>query len=370
MSTRRQLLKGASSLSLIAVAGGRAIASFEKRSVPVDDTVGVWPKPIGSPVLDSLRPVIEGSRDVRTRLDKVREVAGWMAYEELPMPKIAVPYGLDKTPEIAIDFVMVANTIDSAFTDFKSHVKFQTDYQGERLSDADAMIACLKRAMDDGIPILDGKFLSGISKAELNKIFTGNIEVPMLDEKVEVLHEAGSVLVAKYGGRFRNFIHSCSARLYDNGNGLVDRLVKEFPRYNDVSDYDGHEVKFYKLAQLGYWGLYSGLAGTGAFRLEDPQKLTAFADYIVPAGLRILGIMSYSPDLEKAINSFQMIPRNSPQEIEIRAHTLYATAVLAEEINKLRPPDLQIIIPQVDARIWTHYHTTHWPHHLTKTIMY
>ena len=26
--------------------------------------------------------------------------------------------------------------------------------------------------------------------------------------------------------------------------------------------------------------------------------------------------------------------------------------------------------PQVDARLWTHYHTTFWPHHLTRTIMY
>jgi len=39
----------------------------------------------------------------------------------------------------------------------------------------------------------------------------------------------------------------------------------------------------------------------------------------------------------------------------------------------LRWPKLtgsQIVIPQVDARLRTHYHTTWWPHHLTKTIMY
>lgn len=65
-----------------------------------------------------------------------------------------------------------------------------------------------------------------------------------------------------------------------------------------------------------------------------------------------------------------MIPRDSRREVEIRAHCLYATALLTEEVNKLRPPDRQVIIPQIDARIWTHYHTTHWPHHLTQTIMY
>ncbi|MGC1258806.1 MAG: queuosine salvage family protein, partial [Candidatus Acidiferrales bacterium] len=86
--------------------------------------------------------------------------------------------------------------------------------------------------------------------------------------------------------------------------------------------------------------------------------------------LRLLGITSYSPALEHAINSYQLIPRDSTQEIEIRAHCLYATALLREEINKIRPKDMQIIIPQVDARLWTHYHTTFWPHHLTRTIMY
>lgn len=329
----------------------------------------IWPKSNGSPVLDSLHPVIEHSRDVSTHPEKIREIAGWMAYEELPMPKIAVPYGLDETPDVAIDFVMVANTIDSAFTDFNTHVMFQTEYRGEHLSDADAMVACLKRATEDGVPILDGNFLAGVSKEEMRIIFKGNIEIPMLDEKVEVLHQAGAVLAAKYDGRFRNFIRSCSPRLYDHGNGLVERLVKEFPRYNDVSPYQGHEVKFYKLAQLGYWGLYSGLGGK-AFNLEDPQKFTAFADYIVPVALRLMGITSYSRALEQRINSYLMIRRDSSQEVEIRAHTLYATALLAEEINRLRPKDMQTVIPQIDARLWTHYHTTRWPHHLTKTIMY
>jgi hypothetical protein len=146
--------------------------------------------------------------------------------------------------------------------------------------------------------------------------------------------------------------------------------VKEFPRFNDVSMLDGHEIKFYKLPQLGVWMLYSTLHKAGKFQLDDPQKMTAFADYIVPVALRLMGITSYSKELEHAINTYQLIPRDSRWEIEIRAHCLYATALMTDEINKLRPANLQIIIPQVDARLWTHYHTTTWPHHLTQTIMY
>src|SRR5262249_3074846 len=157
----------------------------------------------------------------------------------------------EKTPDIAMDFVMVGNTVDTAFTDFKTHVKFQVDYAGEHHSDSDAMFACLKRAMDNGIPILDGKFLATITRQDMNKIFAGNIEMPMMEEKIAVLREAGKVLTTKYGGRYYNFIRSCPPRLYDNGKGLVEKLAAEFPRYNDVGTYDDHEIKFYKLTQLG-----------------------------------------------------------------------------------------------------------------------
>ena len=228
MTTRREVLKATSSIAVVAATASTLRANnFMGVSASSKDLP--WPKPIGSPVLESLRPVIEHSRDIRTNYDKIVEVAGWMAYEELPMPKISVPFGLEKTPEIAIDFVMVTNTIDTAFTDFKTHVKFQVDYGGEHFYDADAMLACVKRAMDQGVPVLEGKFLAGVTKEQLAKIFAGNIEMPMLEEKMNVFHQVGEVLNAKYGGRFLNFVRSCPPRLYDNGNGLIDRLVKEFP---------------------------------------------------------------------------------------------------------------------------------------------
>ena len=49
---------------------------------------------------------------------------------------------------------------------------------------------------------------------------------------------------------------------------------------------------------------------------------------------------------------------------------IFGNILLADEINKIRRADEQVIIPQIDARLWTHYHTTTWPHHLTRTIMY
>ena len=329
-----------------------------------------WPRPIGSPVLDSLRPVIEASEHVRTDVAKIAEVAKWMAYEKLPFPQFGLDFDPETDRERAIDFTMVSNTINTAFTDFETGVKFQAEYEGENHSDSRAMTACLRRAMSQGIPVLDGKYLAEMTRPQLNGIFSGNIEMPMLDEKLKALNDVGKVLAERYDGHFYNFIATCSPRLFDDGKGLVDRLITEFPRFNDVSPYRGHEISFQKLSQLTYWGLYSGFRGHGEFPIEDIGSMTAFADYIVPVALRVMGIMIYTPQLEEKINSGTLIPRDSDEEIEIRAHMIYASALLTEDINALRPPDLQIIIPQLDARLWSSYHTTHWPHHLTRTIMY
>ncbi len=295
-----------------------------------------------------------------------------MAYEELPMPKLAVPYGLATDPKDVVDFIMVSTTIDSAFTDFKTHVKFQVDYEGQHPSDSDAMVACLKRAAQNGIPILDGRFLATLTRPQMEKIFAGNIEMPMLDEKLQNFREVGEVLAEHYDGHFHNFIKSCPPQLYDNGKGLVDAYGHGVPAIQRCKRIRRPRDQVLQACTAGTLGDFSqGCARPRtALPLTDIGKMTTFPDYIIPVGLRLLGITSYSASLEHAINSYQLIPRDSTQEVEIRAHSIYATALLREEINKMRPADLQVIIPQVNERLWTHYHTTFWPHHLTKTIMY
>jgi hypothetical protein len=192
---RRQFLQGFGSSMMLAAAGGESLRRFAGAS---ENPPLRWPKPIGSPVLESLRSVIEKSRDVHTNVDKLMEVAGWMAYEELPMPDYHLPLGVgENKPEEALDFIMVSDAVDTAFTDFSTHVKFQVDYAGQHWSDSEALFACMKRAMDQGTPILDGHFLAKVTRADMARIFAGNIEIPMLDEKTEVWRQVGAVLVEK-----------------------------------------------------------------------------------------------------------------------------------------------------------------------------
>jgi hypothetical protein len=176
------------------------------------------------------------------------------------------------------------------------------------------------------------------------------------------------VLVDRYDGQFSNLVAAASPALYDGGNGLLELLVRDFTRFDDVAEYHGHTVRFYKLAQLALWFLEVSLPG--GLGISDLHRLTAFADYIVPVALRVLGIFRYSDALEQAIAGGALIEAGSPWEVELRAHTIYATALLTDEVNALRPRELQVIVPQIDARFWVPFHKTHHPHHLTRTIYY
>lgn len=323
-----------------------------------------------TPVLASVQPVVKAAELVRVNHEKISEVANWMAYEEFAKPDGSMLFDFGNDPDVLMDFTLVVNTMNFAFTDFSTGVKFETDYMGKRWCDSEAMLACLHRAINAGIPFFSGEYLAKVTRKDLESVFSGTIEMPMLDERVVLFNEVGRVLVEKYQGRYSNFVRSCAPRLYANGDGLLERLTTEFPRFRDVSSYQGSDVHIYKLAQLGIWGMHLALSPRGAWKLEDADKLTAFADYIVPVGLRVMGIFEYAPALEKQINDLVEVKRDSDAEIELRASSIYVIAKLTEEINKRRPGMDPLLQPQVDFRFWKTYHATHWPHHLTKTVMY
>ena len=323
-----------------------------------------------TPVLASVQPVVKAAELVRVNHEKISEVANWMAYEEFAKPDGSMLFDFGNDPDVLMDFTLVVNTMNFAFTDFSTGVKFETDYMGKRWCDSEAMLACLHRAINAGIPFFSGEYLAKVTRKDLESVFAGTIEMPMLDERVVLFNEVGRVLVEKYQGRYSKFVRSCAPRLYANGDGLLERLTTEFPRFRDVSSYQGSDVHIYKLAQLGIWGMHLALSPRGAWKLEDADKLTAFADYIVPVGLRVMGIFEYAPALEKQINDLVEVKRDSDAEIELRASSIYVIAKITEEINKRRPGMDPLLQPQVDFRFWKTYHATHWPHHLTKTVMY
>ena len=321
-----------------------------------------------SKVLSSLNPVIENLQNIKLNQDEITRVADWMAYEEFQPPEDNLS---KKNPEEFIRTTMLINTLNFAFTDFENSTKYEIVRDGRTLSDSEAMITQIQEAITSGIKLYDGNVLSELDINSLNEIFQGNIDMPMMLERLQILQATGKQLSESYQGDWMNFINAGPKKLYHDGEGLIERLTSEFPRFDDTSTYnEKDDVHFYKLAQLAFLGMHAELAGTGEFYIEDMESMSAFADYIVPVALEVMRVVEYSDDLQSKIRNGEIIQRDSLEEIEIRAASLYATAKLTEEINKRRPSEKSIIIPQLDFRLWKLYHATHRPHHLTITTMY
>ncbi len=320
-----------------------------------------------SKVLHSIRPVIENLENVsidHVQLTSEAKKLSTVNYE------IKVAKNQDKRPEDIIRKTMLVNTLNFAFTDFESQMKYALNVGNNTFSDTDAMVYQIDQAVEEGIDFYDGHYLRDITETTFKSIFRANIEMPMSKEKTDVLNQVGQILVEEYKGDWLNFVNSGPKKLYQNGEGLIERLVSQFERFRDTSIYLGEEVHFLKLAQLAFWGIHRELGKYGDFYIEDMENMTAFADYIVPVSLEKMKIITYSEKLKNKIEQGVLIESGSIEEIEIRAATLFVTAQLTEEINKLRLDEKKIIIPQLDFKLWTDFHANKSPHHLTKTIMY
>lgn len=322
----------------------------------------VWSRP----VMQSVTPVVESARHVSVNVDAIDTVARWLSHEEFGEAPSGPQFDVGLAGDDLIDWTMLNAGLNFAFTDFATTQRFDTTYDGHTWADAEAMYACFRRALDNGVPILDGAWMAQVDRSELASIFEGTIEIPLLDERVTILNEIGRTLTDRYDGVFHRFVSSCAPAMYAEGDGLLERLLVEFPRFNDTSEYHGHPVQLHKLAQLGLWSMHR----TGVAVLDDIAAMTAFADYIVPVALRVMGILEYSTELAGKIDTRTLIRRDSDEEIEIRAMTIWATADLTEAVNAIRPHDMQLIIPEIDYRLWKAYHATFAPHHLTETLMY
>ena len=324
------------------------------------------------PVLQSVVAMVGETRHVTTDPDAVQAVARWMAFEPFASPDGGpdAPFDWGVDPDVLIDAVMLKESIDFAFTDFTTGVKFETEYQGRVWSDSEAMNACLHRVWTEGVPVLDGEYLAAIDPTALDRTFRGSITIPMLEERAAILNAIGVALVERHQGRFHNFIRSCAPAMYAGGEGLLERLIAEFPRFDDRSPYRGGTVVLHKLAQLALWSLHLTVGPSGGVVIRDLEGMTAFADYIVPLALELMGVIRYSPELTERIAAGDPVPRDSEEEVEIRAHSLYATALLTEAINRIRGAERALVIPEIDYRLWSTYHAAPHPHHLTRTVMY
>ena len=264
-----------------------------------------------------------------------------------------------------IGFFMLANSINFAFRNFEGGGKF-TSYYGGKREGSDGMWACLKKAWDEGTPILNAEYLSGISEKDMRRIFEGNMEIPMLQERLGIFREVGRVLLEKYDGSFCNLIVG-NNRLFNDGEGIVERLVRDFPSFDDSWDYWGRKVFFHKRAQLSQMMLCGRFGNQGFYHVEDLGELTVPADYVLHNGLRNEGCLVYSRELAERVDKGEEIGAGSREEIEMRAATIQIYDAKVKMVNSQR--EKKVTAAHFDAKDWPGARKLPNPH-LCKTIAY
>jgi hypothetical protein len=111
-----------------------------------------------------------------------------------------------------------------------------------------------------------------------------------------------------------------------------------------------------RAGRSGYLTMAGGLAdrfraadlqAAGVASFSDVDRLTAFADNLVPHVLARDGVLNLTDDLAGRIACGQLLTHDSPEEVELRACALHAVELLASACDRRLSP------AEIDMVIWT-----------------
>jgi hypothetical protein len=130
------------------------------------------------------------------------------------------------------------------------------------------------------------------------------------------------------------------------------------------------DVPLFKRAQILATDLAIAFAEQGPGEFHDLDRLTIFADNLVPHVLRADGVLEYDPELLQRIERGELIPAGSAEEVEMRAVTIHAVERLVAELQASGIPASARLL---DYALWNRgagevYKAL--PRHRTRTVYY
>lgn len=315
-------------------------------------------------ILNTTKFVVDNSQFVHINHDRVVEFSRTFDHHTTEHWLNDAPFDLSQlTNEEKLHFVFLFNALSFSYW---GEPKWTVEYNGKTHDGAYGMILALGRAIEENVPILDFHYCSQMSKEDAARILRGTIEIPLLEERWNILREVGSVIVKRYQGSVKDLIYEANG----DAQKLVALIVEHLPSFSDTSLYKGEKIYFYKRAQLLVADIYQLFGGKGFGNLTHVDQLTACADYKLPQILRKLGILEYEVSLAEKIDGKIEILHNSPEEIEIKANTIWAVEYIKEELKKRNP---NIMSFEVNDRLWLatqEKFAGDKPYHRTRTTAY
>jgi hypothetical protein len=300
------------------------------------------------------------------------------------------PHGAD-----ALNWIFVIDLLNFSFWNEKSLLdRYQVTFDHKTYTGYWSLCAAIQRCKSKMIDITNPYFYANATLSELHDAFVPDDPnsqqlMPMLEQKCQMLQQAGKILIEQYNGQFEMIVKKAN----HSAQALLKLIVDIFPDlFDDHVYYKSTKVEFQKRAQILIADVWACFEGQGVGYFFDIDTITMFADYRVPQTLLYLDILNYSPELlnvlytndlyhsQKATSKEQeeenykfMIPRGHDYEVEIRACSIWAVELLLRSLKSKGKPNLNAII--LDFYLWD-YAKNHqaelckFPIHLTRSIYY
>lgn len=326
--------------------------------------------PLG--VLTTTQAVVDAANHVQINHDCLREAAQQVAGADAEAPEWPLEmHPTGATAAETANLILVLDALNFCFWPLpgSDQPRWQVTFQGETYDGYWALTAALRRILAAGTPLADPEYLANISEEETRLLLArdpGSAEIPLLADRTANLNEAGVALRDRWDGTFLTAIE----RADGSAAHLAGEIIRALPSFDDVAEYHGKPVRFYKRAQILVSDVHGAFRGIGPGQFHDLDALTAFADYKVPQVLREFGILEYSDALRESIRRYELIPAGDEREVEIRAATIWAVELLRRE---LATTGKELAAYELDWRIWQLGQTLPGdpePYHRTLTVFY
>ncbi|HUG15330.1 MAG TPA: queuosine salvage family protein [Thermomicrobiales bacterium] len=323
-------------------------------------------------VLESTQLVLEQARFVTFDLERAEQVAEQLAAGPEPPPDwSATLHPPARNAEELANLVLVVDALNFCFWSVPgaARPRWQVTYDGVTHDGYWALAATLRRAVEAGRPLADPEYLTTLNEDDVADILAGDPgtePIPLLHARHQHLHEVGVQLLARWDGSFLRAVEGARG----SAPRLIHTVLNVFPSFRDVALWNGHKIRFYKRAQILIADLFGAFEGQGPGAFHDMHTLTAFADYKAPQTLRRFGVLSYAPDLARAIDEYRLIPPDSDEELEIRAATVWGVELLRQSLARRGRDMPSYAIDWILWRAGQDLPADAQPYHRTLTVFY
>lgn len=196
-----------------------------------------------------------------------------------------------------------------------------------------------------GIPSPDE--LAGMDAKACARLFEQSLDNPHMAELMHyfasALSDLGRWISSENNGDYLGFLKSASSAA-----DAVTRLT-EMPFFRDASDYFGQRVWFLKRAQIMLQDIKIAAPSHKLIQFDDIDRMTIFADNLLPFVFRVDGLMTCHPWLEERINNGELIGSGSIEEIELRACSVHIAELICKVIREEYQP---ISSRELDYLLW------------------